>query len=65
MFKKIIVNINKNGSINIETDNFKGESCVSAIKELFEEFLELDNFDLKSSYYENEESLTNEVNVGL
>ena len=34
MDKKINVNVNNNGKVYVETEDYKGESCVSAIKEL-------------------------------
>ena len=37
----------------------------TAIKELFAEFFEIDNFDYKSDYYESEESINNEVNTSI
>ena len=65
MDKKINVLINKEGKVLVETDNYKGESCVKAIKELFSEFLEIEDFDYKSDYYEEEESINNEVNTSI
>ena len=61
MPKKINVKINNGGKVLVETDNYKGESCVTAIKELFSEFLEIDDFDYKSEYYEEEVIIFNEV----
>ena len=61
MPKKINVKINNGGKVIVETDNYKGESCVTAIKELFSEFLEIDDFDYKSEYYEEEVIIFNEV----
>lgn len=65
MQKKINVLVDKEGKINVETDNYKGQSCINAIKELFSEFFEIDEFDYKSDYYEEEESITNEVKNSL
>lgn len=65
MEKKINVLVNKDGKISVETDNYKGQSCVTAIKELFSEFLEIENFDYKSDYYEDEEGITSEVNTSI
>jgi hypothetical protein len=61
--KKINVTISKDAQISLETDNFKGESCVEAIKELFEQFLEIDHFDHTSEFYEKDEELKIEVNL--
>lgn len=63
MGKKINVQIKNNGKVFIETEEYKGESCVVAIKELFAEFLEIQDFDYKSDFYKNEESILNEVNT--
>lgn len=65
MEKKINVEINNDGKVLVETENYKGESCVTAIKELFSEFFDIDNFDYKSDYYEEEETNNNEVNTSL
>ena len=65
MDKKINVLINKEGKVLVETDNYKGESCVKTIKELFSEFLEVEDFDYKSDYYEEEETINNEVNTSI
>lgn len=65
MDKKINVQVNKDGKVFVETENYKGESCIKAIKELFTEFLEIEEFDYKSDYYEEEEFITNEVNTRL
>ncbi len=65
MEKKINVLVNKDGKINVETDNYKGQSCVTAIKELFSEFLEIEDFEYKSDYYEDEEGITSEVNTSI
>lgn len=64
MDKKINVNVNNNGKVYVETEDFKGESCVSAIKELFAEILEIDDFDYKPEFYEEEEIIDCEVNIG-
>ena len=61
--KKINLTISKDAQIYLETDNFKGESCVEAIKELFEQFLDIDNFEHTSEYYEKDEELKIEVNL--
>ena len=65
MNKKINVNINKDGKVLVETENYKGQSCVDAIRELFSEFFEIDNFDYKSDYYEEESTIINEVKNSL
>ena len=65
MEKKINIEINKEGKVFVETENYKGESCIKSIKELFSEFLEIDGFELKSDYYEEDENLNNEVDIRL
>ena len=64
MDKKINVNVNNNGKVYVEPEAYKGESCVSAIKELFAEILEIDDFDYKPEFYEEEEIIDCEVNIG-
>ena len=63
MPKKIIVNISNEGQIKAETDEYKGDSCVSAIKELFSEFVEIEEFDYKTDYYEEEVLEDTEVKI--
>ena len=41
--------------IEVETENYKGPACVQEVKKLFEEFLEVDDFNHKAEYYETEE----------
>lgn len=65
MDKKINVLVKKDGTVNVETDNYKGQSCVTAIKELFSDFFEIEDFDYKSDYYEEEETINSEVNTSL
>ncbi|MGE4572123.1 MAG: hypothetical protein AB7E09_05195 [Candidatus Izemoplasmatales bacterium] len=55
MSKKILISINEDSDIVVETENYKGQMCVNDIKQLFNEFLEVDNFDYKAEYYESEE----------
>jgi len=57
MSKKIIVSINKDSNIVMETEGFKGESCVTQIKKILSSFVDLENFELKSDYYDNDEEL--------
>ena len=63
--KKINIIVTEDGKVNVETDNYKGQSCVTAIKELFSEFLEVETFDYKSDYYEEEKTINSEVNIKL
>lgn len=64
MPKTINVMIKKDKSIEIETEGFKGESCVTAIKNLFQEFVEVKDFSYKADFYEKEEIVnTEEVNI--
>ena len=65
MDKKINVIIKNDKSLYVETDNFKGETCVSAIKKLFETFLDVDNFELTSDYYDGDVLINNDVEVKL
>jgi len=55
MSKKILLSITEDSDIIVETENYKGPICVKEVKKLFEEFLEVDDFELKSDYYESEE----------
>lgn len=65
MDKKINVLIKNDKTIFVETDNYKGEACVSAVKELFKTFLEIDNFELTSDYYDGEVEINNGVDIKL
>jgi hypothetical protein len=65
MSKKIIICISPNSDIKVETEDYKGEVCVKVIKQLFASFLEIDNFDLKSDYYEDEVNLDRSVKIDL
>lgn len=62
--KIINVKISKDKKIELETENYKGVSCVEDIKELLLDFLEDINFDLKSDYYEDDNKLNIYENVG-
>ena len=55
MSKKILISISEDSDIVVETENYNGPMCVNDIKQLFEEFLEVDNFEHKAEYYESEE----------
>jgi hypothetical protein len=57
MSKKILVSIKKDSNIVMETEGFKGESCVTEIKKILSSFVDLENFELKSDYYDNDEEL--------
>lgn len=61
MDKKITVLIKKDDSLFVETENYKGEACVSAIKELFQQFLNVDNFEHTSDFYDDEVGINSEV----
>ena len=63
MPKIINVSVNKEGKVFVETDGYKGPSCVKAVTELFDEFAELDGFEHKSDYYEEEETISTCVGV--
>ena len=63
MPKTIIVDINNDGKLKVETEEYKGDSCVSAIKELFSEFLDIENFEYKADYYEEE--IDNDLEVKI
>ena len=63
MPKMINVSLKNDGRVFVETDGYKGASCVKAITELFDEFMELDGFEYKSDFYEQEEVISNGVGV--
>lgn len=65
MDKKINVLIKKDKTLYVETKDFKGEVCVSAVKELFKTFLEIDNLELTSDYYDGEVGINSGVEVKL
>lgn len=65
MDKKINVLIKTDKTIFVETDNYKGEACVDAVKELFKTFLEIDNFELTSDYYDGDVEVNSGVEVKL
>jgi hypothetical protein len=63
--KKILVNIDLDLNIDVDTDGYKGKACVNDIKNLFDSFCEIDNFDIKSDYYESEESMIRDRKIKL
>lgn len=63
MPKIIYVSLSSDGKVFVETDGYKGPTCVKAITELFDEFAELDEFEHKSDYYEEEETISTNVGV--
>lgn len=65
MDKKINVLIKKDKTLYVETKDFKGEACISAVKELFKTFLEIDNFEHTSDYYDGEATIDSDVEVKL
>ena len=65
MDKKIKVLIKKDKTIFVETEDYKGEACVTAVKDLFKTFLEIDNFDLTSDYYDGEVGVDSGVEIKL
>ena len=65
MDKKINILIKKDKTLYVETEDFKGEACVSAVKELFKTFLEIDNLELTSDYYDGEVGIDRGVEVTL
>ena len=65
MDKKINITIKPDKSVFVETDNYKGEACVNAVKELFKSFLKIDNFELTSDYYDGEVEINSGVEVKL
>jgi len=58
MSKKILISISENSDLEVETEDYKGPMCVKDIKQLFEGFLEVDNFEHKAEYYELEEEIS-------
>ncbi len=65
MPKIINVSLSPDGKVFVETDGYKGPSCVNAITELFDEFVETDEFEYKSDYYEKDETISIDVGVNL
>ena len=65
MDKKVNVLIKNDKTIFVETENYKGEACVSAVKDLFKTFLEIDNFELTSNYYDGEVGINSGVEIKL
>lgn len=65
MDKKINVLIKKDKTLYVETKDFKGETCVSAVKKLFQNFLEIDNFEHTSDYYDGEATINSDVKIKL
>ena len=65
MDKKVNVLIKNDKTIFVETENYKGEACVSAVKDLFITFLEIDNFELTSDYYDGEVGINSGVEIKL
>lgn len=65
MDKKVNVLIRNDKTIFVETENYKGEACVSAVKDLFKTFLEIDNFELTSDYYDSEVGINSGVEIKL
>lgn len=61
MSKKIIITIDDENDITIDTEDYKGPSCVKDIKKLLEDFLEVDDFEHKAEYYESEEEISTGV----
>lgn len=57
--------IKNDKSIEVETEGYKGESCVTAIKNLFQEFVEVDEFNYKSDFYEKEEEVVSAEELSL
>ena len=65
MDKKVNVLIKNDKTIFVETENYKGEACVSAVKDLFKTFLEIDNFELTADYYDGEVGINSGVEIKL
>ena len=65
MDKKVNVLIKNDKTIFVETENYKGEACVSAVKDLFKTLLEIDNFELNSDYYDGEVGINSGVEIKL
>lgn len=55
--KTIKVTISKDANIYVETHNYKGEACIEAIKDLMDQFFELDRVEHKPEYYEKDEHI--------
>ncbi len=65
MDKKINLTIRPDKSVFVETNNYKGEACINAVKELFKSFLVIDNFEFTSDYYDGEVEINSGVEVKL
>ena len=65
MPKSIKVTIDGSGKAFVETEGYKGPGCVKAIIELFDEFAEIDEFERKPDYYEEEESTYTSTDIRL
>lgn len=65
MDKKINVLIKEDNSIFVETDNYKGEACVKAVKDLFEQFFQIDDLNLTSDYYDDEATINTTEDIKI
>lgn len=57
MNKKINVFISKDAKVKLETEGFKGEACVDEIKKILASFVEIDEIEHTSDFYDNDEGL--------
>jgi len=59
MAKKVIVRLGKDGSVKVEAEGFVGRSCEEATKFLDELFGQPTDRQLKSEYYQDEQTICN------
>lgn len=64
MSKKVVIKLGKDGSINVEAQGFKGSSCEDATKFLDQIFDEPTSRKPKSSYYEDEVTVSDGLPSG-
>lgn len=62
--KKIIVEINPDGSIKAETEGVVGPMCITEVKEILKgvEYNE-DNIEKKQEYYSNNVEINNQISI--
>ena len=66
--KRVVVTLGKDGKVSVEAEGFKGPSCLEATKFITDALgvkNDESNTKLKSSYYEEEETLTNGLPSGF
>jgi hypothetical protein len=61
--KYIVVEIDKDGSVNAETFNFSGPKCVDLLNSLMKDLAMINSDEKKPEYYESEVLETSSVKV--